>query len=310
MNGFRILLLSYTLFFGIDRLSGQTLNGNWFGIGKVRMEGDYSSYLGELVLKQKGKKITGQFQYYFRDSLFTTPVSGSFDVGTRKLTLNPVAIIYFQSPTTRNGIDCYMTGNFTLRTSRNESVLTGFFTSDEAHRYTVPDMDFRFRFSADTAALVVKDEEDEPAVTHTMRMTTPPAISVTSQPIPLIPSPDSMALSLRPKVYLKEISVTGPSLRLELYDNGTVDYDSVSLYFNGKLILPKTKLSHKAIRLTIQLNDSLETNEISMFAENLGMIPPNTAALIVYDGKIRHEAVLSSDLNKTGTIRLKNLKIR
>ena len=63
-------------------------------------------------------------------------------------------------------------------------------------------------------------------------------------------------------------------------------------------------LKHKAIHLTIDLDPNLEFNELSMLAENLGMIPPNTAALVIYDGKIRYETLLSSDLSKSATIKL------
>ena len=102
--------------------------------------------------------------------------------------------------------------------------------------------------------------------------------------------------------------MTGNSVRLELYDNGEIDYDSVSLYLNSKKILPKTMLTHKAIKLNIELDPSLEYNELSMFAENLGTIPPNTAALILYDGKIRYEAIMTSDLKKNATIRIRKKK--
>ena len=116
------------------------------------------------------------------------------------------------------------------------------------------------------------------------------------------------ALTSREKIYVREIEVSGGPLKLQLYDNGSIDYDSVSLYLNDQLLIPKVKLDHRAIRKTIVLDSSLLFNELSMFAENLGMIPPNTAALIIYDGEKRHELILTSDLNKTATIRLRKKK--
>jgi hypothetical protein len=93
-----------------------------------------------------------------------------------------------------------------------------------------------------------------------------------------------------------------------MYDNGEIDYDSVSLFLNNKQILQKSMLTHKAIRLTIDLDPNLEVNELSMFAENLGMIPPNTAALILYDGNTRYETMLTSDLSKSATLRIRRKK--
>jgi hypothetical protein len=43
-------------------------------------------------------------------------------------------------------------------------------------------------------------------------------------------------------------------------------------------------------------------NELTMFAENLGSIPPNTALMIVNDGDKRYEVRITSDTQKNGTI--------
>ena len=51
-----------------------------------------------------------------------------------------------------------------------------------------------------------------------------------------------------------------------------------------------------------------EINEIAMFADNLGSIPPNTALMIVYDGKERHEVRISSTLKNNGTVRIRRKK--
>ena len=40
-----------------------------------------------------------------------------------------------------------------------------------------------------------------------------------------------------------------------------------------------------------------------MYAENLGEIPPNTALMVVTDGKNRYEVRIASDLEKSGAIR-------
>ena len=45
-----------------------------------------------------------------------------------------------------------------------------------------------------------------------------------------------------------------------------------------------------------------------MFADNLGSIPPNTALMIIDDGKKKYEIRLSSSLEKNATIRIKKKK--
>ena len=56
------------------------------------------------------------------------------------------------------------------------------------------------------------------------------------------------------------------------------------------------------------LDSTKEYNEVSMYAENLGLIPPNTALLVVSDGKNKFNIRLSSNLEKNATIRIKRKK--
>lgn len=283
----------------------QQVGGHWFGVGKVMVIGEHNAYLSELILKQKGKNVSGELQYYFRDSLFKVPVAGTYTSATRQLNLKPIPFIYYLSESTKNGIDCFLAGKFTLIVNRKESILNGAFESDEAHKYTSPSIQFRFRYSTDTT--VIRKPEivfDEPATNETDSIITEVLIkkdTITTKPI------DSI-FKTREKVFIREIEVTSNQLRLELYDNGSIDYDSVSLYLNDQTILPKVKLDHRAIRKVIVLDSTRAFNELSMFAENLGMVPPNTAALILYDGDKRYELILTSDLNTTATIRIRRKK--
>jgi len=307
MNRIKSLIGIVFLFFGWQQTSlAQQVNGHWYGVGKVAVPGEHSAYLAELILKQKGKTVTGELQYYFRDSLFKLSVNGLFNSSNRLLSFKPIPFIYYLSRSTRNGIDCMLTGNFTLIVNRTESILIGTFESDAAHMYTAPAIQFRFRHSTDSIATKVdksiQTEEDE-AVTDTVEA--PVVIDSTI----IVPKKIDSLFQSREKIFVREIEISGGPLRLELYDNGSIDYDSVSVYLNNQLLIPKVKLDHKAIRKTILLDSTLAFNELSMFAENLGMVPPNTAALIVYDGNKRHELILTSDLNRTATIRLRNRRI-
>ncbi len=307
MNRIKPLIGIIFLFFGWLQTSlAQQVNGHWYGVGKVAVPGEHSAYLAELILKQKGKIVSGELQYYFRDSLFKLSVNGLFNSSNRQLSLKPLPFIYYLSKSTKNGIDCMLTGNFTLIINRTESILNGSFESDADHRYTTPAIQFRFRYSTDTIPaqidFSVQTEEKESTIDTDI---TP--ISIDSATI--VPKKIDSIFQSREKLFVREIEVSGGPLRLELYDNGSIDYDSVSVYLNNHLLIPKVKLDHKAIRKTILLDSTLAFNELSMFAENLGMVPPNTAALIVYDGDKRYELILTSDLNRTATIRLKNRRI-
>ena len=88
---------------------------------------------------------------------------------------------------------------------------------------------------------------------------------------------------------------------LKLYDNGVVDGDTVSVYYDGKLLIDKQRLSEKPIEVTLELKDN-DLHELTMFAENLGGIPPNTALIVVTAGSKRYELRSSADLKKNAVL--------
>jgi hypothetical protein len=45
--------------------------------------------------------------------------------------------------------------------------------------------------------------------------------------------------------------------------------------------------------------------QLIMYAENLGLIPPNTGLLVIQDGNKRHEVRFSGDLEQNAAITLK-----
>ncbi len=102
---------------------------------------------------------------------------------------------------------------------------------------------------------------------------------------------------------LKTIRINNPVVTVNVYDNAEVDGDSISLFYNGKLILKNKRLCEKGHSLELTVDTDRVSNELIMHAENLGTIPPNTALMVVRDGAKRYEVRISSDLKKSGVIR-------
>jgi hypothetical protein len=93
------------------------------------------------------------------------------------------------------------------------------------------------------------------------------------------------------------------TVHLQLYDNGVVDNDTVSLYFNGRLVLSKERLSAEAITVDIILDKNLSENNLLFVAENLGDIPPNTGIMVITTKKRRYEVNVSTDFSTNNSIR-------
>jgi hypothetical protein len=113
------------------------------------------------------------------------------------------------------------------------------------------------------------------------------------------------SFSERKPVVNQVFLVESDSVRLSFYDNGEIDGDSISVFVNSQVVVTHQALEAKAFNLYLHLDSTRDVNEVSMFAENLGKIPPNTALMVITDGKNRYQVFLSSSLTENATIQLK-----
>lgn len=322
----RIFLLFFLMICTTLSLSAQSVSGKWYGVGHIEIAGDHENYLTELVIKEEGKLIKGEFNYYFRDSLFKNKITGTYIKNKRLLSINKFSIIFYKSLSTKTAVMCNMNGVFELRVAKTGSVLNGSITSINAQKYLMPVINYRMIRDAvehpKKNMTIVKDQSalKQQTISNSKlsTITTPieklvmpkkPNVKDTIKEKEIVPEVKTVEqFNARKKKYAKIIEVDNSTIRLEVYDNGTIDYDSVSLLLNGKVILPKTMLNHKSVKVNIELDETLEFNELGMFAENLGLIPPNTAALIIHDGKKKYEITLNSDFSTNAIIQLKTKK--
>ena len=110
------------------------------------------------------------------------------------------------------------------------------------------------------------------------------------------------AMKARKKNEVSTLTVDVRKIELKLYDNGIVDNDTVSIFYNGRLIKSKQGLTEKPISINIELDENTNTHEITMFAENLGAFAPNTALIVVTAGKKRFELHSSANLNENAVL--------
>jgi len=300
--------------------TAQGISGEWYGVGKVKKAGDHNSYLSEMILKQKGNRVTGELNYFYRSEEIKTKITGKYDPRYRVLELDPQPLLNFLAKD-KNGADCPMEGSFTFKMVAGEAVLVGQFNPTYSYRVVCPAIDVRFTKSVPTATKSTpekEDAEDTQLSSDKKRTVTEPVIISKSDSLkklvraaraPLqhktITREEELLFTLKQRAFENSpvIEVDADSLRVALYDNGEVDNDSISLFYNRKLVATKQMLSSQPLNFTLPLNEGV--NEISMFAENLGKIPPNTALAIIYAGDQRFELNLTSTLDKNAAIRFK-----
>ena len=114
--------------------------------------------------------------------------------------------------------------------------------------------------------------------------------------------PPPLVLKTRENALVRKIETEAGEIKIEVYDNGEIDGDTVSIYHNNTLIRSHMRLSQKPILITIAINPSQPHHEIIMVAENLGSIPPNTSVMIITTASNRYEVFISSSEQKNAKV--------
>ncbi len=116
----------------------------------------------------------------------------------------------------------------------------------------------------------------------------------------MVPVPD--IIKTRSNPLIKTITTNIPDIKVELYDNGDIDGDTITVYDNNQVIAWKKGLTDKPVTLNIKADAENPVHEFVMVADNLGSIPPNTALMIITAGDKRYQLFISSDKQKNAKV--------
>jgi len=197
------------------------------------------------------------------------------------------------------GVNQRRVGIWVLQATNMPAILieTGFINNPEDEQYINSE-----KGQQELAEAITKAVQRYKAQVESINNTAPqPAVSNDKKPVP------TAVVEGRPLKDIKTINVKNKKITVDVYDDGDVDNDIVSVYFNGVAVVSKRSLSTNPVSLTLNI-EAGKNNDLVIFAENLGNIPPNTALMIINDGSSRHEVRLSADLKNNASVRfeLKN----
>lgn len=106
---------------------------------------------------------------------------------------------------------------------------------------------------------------------------------------------NSVKTLVRKTVIRRTITLDSCCFKIELYDNGEIDGDIATLLLDGETIISKQLLSTKSVSIDINLSKQKnKEHTLELFADNMGLIPPNTALVVLTCNKKRYEITLSS----------------
>jgi len=313
----RVLIFFFFILFASNGFA-QSIRGSWFGSADVLLGGSHNNYLVEMDLKQENNEVKGVISYYFRETFQSFYVKGTYNPRTREVLIKDLPITYFRASAV-NGVECVMDLRAVVTASRVSANIKGVFTTQGKYKYTCPDIAFDFVYGEqlNTDSLIDKfspimkiwKPTEDDVVVNPLENRTPDSVDLkVKEPTPQEMEAQKILAEFNKRkdvVAPQELLVDSDSLRLAFYDNGIVDGDSISVFFNKQPIATHQSLTERGIIFYAVLDSTKPYNEISMFAENLGTISPNTAVMVITDGRNRYEVFLSSSLSQNSTIRIR-----
>ena len=138
----------------------------------------------------------------------------------------------------------------------------------------------------------------------TKKTIVPPVVK--NYPPEITPAP--YVIKSRSNELVKVLVVNDPDVTIKIYDNGEIDGDTISVYLDNKLVLSEKRLTATPLILKLKMDELNDEHELTMVAENLGTIPPNTSLMIVEAGEQRFEVRITSTEQKNAVVRFRYQK--
>lgn len=247
----------------------QVIGGFWKGRLVMEPGGCFPVYNIEFQLQIVGSKITGTSYHYSDTTNYVKEeYEGVYDSVTKALHIEELKVAVFHIPP--DCIPCIKKYDLTFHTDGKEEQLRGSWTGK-----------------------TMDGKSNCPPGTIVMTRIQKPAFK------PELPP----KLLERKNELVKEIYVDTGSIKLDFYDNGQIDGDTISVFVNNMPVVSSKMLTAKPVTIYIKIDLKKTEQEVIMVGENLGSIPPNTALMMVNAGDKRYQLYLTSDEKKNALVR-------
>jgi hypothetical protein len=313
----------------------QDLSGIWKGYFVTK---DFNQYKVEFQLKQTSNQAIGVSYSYLTTVYYCkATMTGRWDENSQQLLIQENKTV--EVKTTDGAVNCLMNYKLGYSKSGREEYLEGTFTSkyetnsegikkgddceggrvylrrvnssdfypepflqrSTAKKVLVNEAPYSKQTKTDSfTKLVEKNKLEEPRTESTQSFLQSQE-AIPSQRQITIPTVNNNRVNDLTQV----ITVHSPQVQIHLYDNGEIDGDTITVYLNNKMVLSHKRLSTQPLTLSLELDDQNSIQELTMVAENLGRIPPNTALMIAEAGNQRFRVQLTSTEQKNAVVRFR-----
>ena len=264
------LLLSSPLF-------SQELDGRWTGRLVMAPSGCFPIYKIEFTIQEKDGKIGGTVLHFSDSSNYVRKnIYGTYSKDSNLLIIEEKSITDFKIkedcvPCMKKYVLTYHKGSGT----------------------TITDEQIRGAWSSPASKATDGKATCDPGSIVLNRQTKPSINKMVK----------SDELRDKKNILVQEIHLDSSLVQIELFDNGQIDGDTVSVYVNNRSTIYRQLLRAQAISFSVPIDQKRPIQEVVMVGENLGTIPPNTALMIVTAGKERYQLYLTADEKKNALVR-------
>lgn len=112
----------------------------------------------------------------------------------------------------------------------------------------------------------------------------------------------------RENVLTQTFTVDSEDAKVEFFDNGQIDGDTISVYHNNVKIVNRKRLTYAPITMNVHIEKGNSNYDFIVVAENLGAVPPNTALVVISSGTKHYEINIASDEQRNAKIVLQYQK--
>lgn len=269
------------LFFATLPVLAQDLNGIWRGTLSQDPGGCYPVYNLELQINYNNGTIGGRsYDYYDSSKFVKLQFNGRYNAQNNRMVIIESKVVEYNIP--GDCIPCVKTYDLSWSKTGKEETLKG----------TYKGLEMGSRKICPAGNIVLKRVTEavfKPAVEQSEALAT---------------LQQTLQLKTRDKEIMHTLKLDAAAITIDLYDNAEIDNDTVTVLLNNTLLLYKQRLTGKPHR--IQLTAFPNTDyELLMYADNLGLIPPNTALMVIQAGPKKYELRLSSSEQKSAVVRFR-----
>ena len=295
MKSFALLLL----LFWTGHIAAQTR--------QITLNGTIAVSTGEVfpykvVLTEVDGKVKGYSFTYKEPNETKAVIKGTLDKHMRTLTFSETDIVYSHGYQTR-AFMCLVDADLQSVSDRQGNRLTGSITSRETDKTSCTPGTLLFSNEDEIRNLFSYHDNYDTVISMGKRPkeVTKPAIPETIAPAALPPT-EKVTAGIE-----KTYDWSSDSVIIDIWDGGNIDGDRISVAFNGKACLTNYFLVKEKKQLRLPLSPQT-INTISIYADNEGSDPPNTASLLLTDCKKQYSVLAYKPKGQQAIIKIRRAR--